>query len=76
MIAGVAALPPLWGAQSYNWGAGMHRIGTAADFIYENLMIQSNVIHQAYLNNVKKLLLLGDTFIMLDIMFIIRILFI
>jgi GDP-L-fucose synthase len=27
-----------------------------ADFIYENLMIQSNVIHHAYLNNVKKLL--------------------
>jgi len=32
-----------------------------ADFIYENLMIQSNVIHQAYLNNVKKLLLLGSS---------------
>ena len=32
-----------------------------ADFIYENLMIQSNVIHQAYLNNVKKLLFLGSS---------------
>jgi len=30
-------------------------------FIYENLMIQNNVIHQAYLNNVKKLLFLGST---------------
>jgi len=30
-------------------------------FIYENLMIQSNVIHAAYLNNVKKLLFLGST---------------
>ena len=32
-----------------------------ADFIYENLMIQSNVIHHAYLNKVKKLLLLGSS---------------
>jgi len=30
-------------------------------FIYENLQIQNNVIHQAYLNNVKKLLFLGST---------------
>lgn len=30
-------------------------------FIYENLMIQSNVIHQAYLHGVKKLLFLGST---------------
>lgn len=30
-------------------------------FIYENLMIQNNVIHQAYLNGVKKLLFLGST---------------
>ena len=32
-----------------------------ADFIYENMMIQSNVIHQAYLNGVKKLLFLGSS---------------
>jgi len=32
-----------------------------ADFIYENMMIQSNVIHQAYKNNVKKLLFLGSS---------------
>ena len=32
-----------------------------ADFIYENLMIQSNVIHQSYLSRVKKLLFLGST---------------
>ncbi len=32
-----------------------------ADFIYENLMIQNNVIHQAYLNGVKKMLFLGST---------------
>jgi len=32
-----------------------------AQFLYENLMIQNNVIHQAYLNNVKKLLFLGSS---------------
>ncbi len=31
------------------------------EFIYENIMIQSNVIHACYLNNVKKLLFLGST---------------
>lgn len=30
-------------------------------FIYENLMIQNNVIHNAYLSGVKKLLFLGST---------------
>ena len=30
-------------------------------FIYENLQIQNNVIHQAYLHGVKKLLFLGST---------------
>ncbi|MGF7141326.1 GDP-L-fucose synthase family protein [Roseimarinus sediminis] len=30
-------------------------------FIYENLMIQNNVIHHAYLHGVKKLLFLGST---------------
>ena len=32
-----------------------------ADFIYENLMIQSNVIHSSYLFDVKKLLFLGSS---------------
>jgi GDP-L-fucose synthase len=32
-----------------------------ADFIYENLQIQNNVIHQSYLNGVDKLLFLGST---------------
>ncbi|MFO7736684.1 MAG: GDP-L-fucose synthase [bacterium] len=32
-----------------------------AEFIYDNLMIQNNVIHQAHLNNVKKLLFLGSS---------------
>ena len=32
-----------------------------ADFLYENLAIQNNVIHQAYLHGVKKLLFLGSS---------------
>ena len=32
-----------------------------ADFLYENLMIQNNVIHQSYTHGVKKLLFLGST---------------
>jgi len=32
-----------------------------AEFIYENLQIQNNVIHQSYLNGVKKLMFLGST---------------
>ena len=31
------------------------------EFIYENLQIQNNVIHQAYISGVKKLLFLGST---------------
>jgi len=32
-----------------------------AQFIYENIQIQNNVIHYSYLNNVKKLLFLGSS---------------
>jgi GDP-L-fucose synthase len=32
-----------------------------AQFIYDNLMIQTNVLHQAYLSGVKKLLFLGSS---------------
>ena len=32
-----------------------------ADFLYENLMIESNVIHQSYVHSVKKLLFLGSS---------------
>jgi GDP-L-fucose synthase len=32
-----------------------------ADFIYQNLMIEANVIHAAYINKVKKLLFLGSS---------------
>lgn len=32
-----------------------------AQFLYENLMIQNNVIHQSYLNKVKKLMFFGSS---------------
>lgn len=32
-----------------------------ADFIYENLMIEANIIHAAHLNNVQRLLFLGSS---------------
>lgn len=32
-----------------------------AQFIYDNLQIQNNIIHSSYLNNVKKLLFLGSS---------------
>ena len=32
-----------------------------AEFIYQNLMIQSNVIHAAFVNGIKKILFLGSS---------------
>ena len=32
-----------------------------ADFIYQNLMIESNIIHSSYINKVQRLLFLGST---------------
>jgi len=41
---------------------GIHANNTyPGQFIYENLMVQNNVIHQAFLNGVKKLLFLGSS---------------
>ena len=41
---------------------GIHANNTyPAEFIYENLMIQSNVIHQAHANDVQHLLFLGSS---------------
>ena len=34
---GEYVFPPLWGKESFNWGAGMHRINTAASFIKGNM---------------------------------------
>lgn len=31
------AFPPLWGKDSFNWGAGMHRVDIAAGFIKANM---------------------------------------
>ncbi len=32
-----------------------------AEFIYDNLMIEANVVHASFINNVKKLLFLGSS---------------
>ena len=41
---------------------GIHANNTSrAEFIYDNLMIEANIIHASYLNNVAKLLFLGSS---------------
>ncbi len=41
---------------------GIHANNTyRAEFIYDNLMIEANIIHAAYLNKVTKLLFLGSS---------------
>ena len=41
---------------------GIHANNTfPAEFIYDNLMVQNNVIHQAFMSGVKKLLFLGSS---------------
>ena len=41
---------------------GIHANNTyRADFIYDNLMIEANIIHASYLNKVQKLLFLGSS---------------
>ena len=34
---GKVMIPPLWGARSFNWGAGMASIKSAAEFIHANM---------------------------------------
>lgn len=36
-VAGRNVFPPLWGPQSFNWGAGMHQLDNAAAFIQANM---------------------------------------
>ncbi len=36
-VGATTVFPPLWGRNSFNWGAGMHRINTAAGFIQHNM---------------------------------------
>ena len=50
VILAAAKVGGIWGNNTY-----------PAQFIYENLAIQSNVIHAAYTNQVKKLLFLGSS---------------
>ena len=41
---------------------GIHANNTyRAEFLYDNLMMEANIIHAAYLNKVKKLLFLGSS---------------
>lgn len=37
IVAGAQVMPPLWGPQSYNWGAGMHTLDNAAAFVFANM---------------------------------------
>ena len=51
LAKGEYAFPPLWGAQSFNWGAGMHRLNTAASFILHNMPLgrpNSLTVQQAW----------------------------
>ena len=50
VILAAAKVGGIWGNNTY-----------PAQFIYENLAIQSNVIHASYTNDVKKLLFLGSS---------------
>ena len=34
---GYTVFPPLWGPQSFNWGAGMHQVDVSAAFIRSNM---------------------------------------
>lgn len=36
-VAGEFVFPPLWGPESFNWGAGMHQLNNAAAFIKANM---------------------------------------
>lgn len=50
-VKGHYVFPPLWGKDSYNWGAGMHRVNTAAAFIKANMPLskpESLTLQQAW----------------------------
>lgn len=51
IIEGRVVYPPLWGAKSYNWGAGMATIDKAAAFIHANMPLgeeRSLTVQQAW----------------------------
>lgn len=50
-VNGHYVFPPLWGPHSFNWGAGMHRVNTAAAFIKANMPLgkaDSLTVQQAW----------------------------
>jgi thiosulfate dehydrogenase len=53
MAHGVVVFPPLWGPESYNWGAGMHKVDAAAGYIKYNmpLGLADPVQAQGYLSD-------------------------
>ncbi len=58
----LSELKPDWVFLAAAKVGGIHANNTyPAQFIYQNLMIQTNLIHAAYLNGVKKLLFLGSS---------------
>jgi GDP-L-fucose synthase len=58
----VGALKPDWVFLAAAKVGGIHANNTyPAQFVHQNLMIQTNVIHASYLNGVKKLLFLGSS---------------
>jgi GDP-L-fucose synthase len=58
----IAGLKPDWIVLAAARVGGIYANATyPADFIYDNLMIQTNVIHAAYVNRVNKLLFLGSS---------------
>lgn len=58
----LAELKPDWVFLAAAKVGGIHANKTyPAQFIYQNLMIQTNLIHAAYLNGVRKLLFLGSS---------------
>ena len=46
--------PPLWGADTYNDGAGMHRVITAAEFIKKQYALFAGHLGQILNSRMKK----------------------
>src|SRR2546427_880856 len=45
---GVTVFPPLWGKQSYNWGAGTHEVDKAASFIKGNMRSEEHSLNSSH----------------------------
>ena len=44
-----------------HWLEGFLRTQNIANFIYDNIAIQNNIIHSCYINNIKNLIFLGSS---------------